>query len=152
MAFSARFPMVQTQLLSQLAAPRTQRQQSGQPFGLIADRVVATPRDGATFTSEGVTVVISLSQQDPSAIIQLLNNAGIPCTIDRNGLLVLLKTNVMPTSNDPNLIAAMGFSRGLELREIDGQGTPTGGYGKELREDKVFGVSPTSAGKELRDN
>src|SRR6516164_4103771 len=126
MSFCGRFPMVETQLLNVKLAPTTQVQQSGLPWTVLRDRIVVTPTDGATFTSEGITVRMYLSQQDPSAIVQQLTDAGIPCTIDRSGFLVLTGTDAMPTSSDPNLLLALGFVPGDELRE-DG--------GIELRED-----------------
>jgi hypothetical protein len=126
MTFIGQFPMDQTQLLGIKLAPATQVQQSGQPWAVFADRTVNTPIDGATFTSGGITVALYLSQQDSSAVIAQLNSAGIPCTIDRNGILVLTGTDTMPTSSDPNLLAALGLSHGKELRE---------GGGNELRED-----------------
>jgi hypothetical protein len=141
MAFTGVYPMDQTQLLGKIAAPTTQRQQSGQPFGLIMDRIIATPIDGATFTSEGVTVKVYLSQQDASAIVQQFNAAGIPCTIDRSGFLVLTGTDHMPTSSDPNVLIALGFREGRELRDA---GNASGGF--ELRE---LGTD-TAGGLELR--
>jgi hypothetical protein len=133
MTFMGRFPMDQTQLLGVKLAPTTQTQQSGQPWAIFVDRTIRTPIDGATFTSGGVTVRLYLSQQDPSAIVQQLNSAGIPCTIDRNGILLLTGTDFMPTSSDPNLLIALGFAPGNELREDNSL---------ELRED---------TGKEYRD-
>ena len=147
MSFLARFPMVETQLLSIKAAPTTQAQQSGLPTTVLADRVITTPLDSSTFTSSGITVTMYPSQQDPSAIIAQLNAAGIPCTIDRNGFLLLTDTDVIPTSSDPNLLLALGLVPGDELRE-DG--------GLELREDAGLeyreALVNVTAGNELRED
>jgi hypothetical protein len=130
--------MDQTQLLNIKLRPRRQEQLSGQAQIVYTDRQIDTPLDSATFTSEGITVVISLSQQDPSSLVDQLNAAGIPCTIDRSGILVLTGTDRIPTSNDPNVIEALGFRHGYELREDSGlelrDGSPWGIPWQELRE------------------
>jgi|SRR6516162_1682344 len=76
----------------------------------IADRTITMPKDLVTLTSGGVTVTLNPSMQDPSSYIGQLNAAGIPCTINLVGELVLTAVNVVPTASDANLLKVMGLT------------------------------------------
>jgi hypothetical protein len=76
----------------------------------IADRTITMPRDLTTLTSGGVTVVLNPSMQDPSSYIGQLNAAGIPCTINILGELVLTAVSVVPTASDANLLKVLGLT------------------------------------------
>ena len=82
----------------------SQLQNSGQPAGAIANRTITWPKDLSTLTSGGVTVTLNPSMQDPSSYIGQLNAAGIPCTMNILGELVLTAVSVVPTASDSNLL------------------------------------------------
>jgi hypothetical protein len=86
----------------------SQLQQSGVPP--IADRSITVPKDLSTLTSGGVTVTLNPSMQDPSSYIGQLNAAGIPCTINIVGELVLTAATAIPTASDANLLKVLGLT------------------------------------------
>ena len=76
----------------------------------IADRTITMPKDLTTLTSGSVTVTLNPSMQDPSSYIGQLNAAGIPCTINILGELVLTTASVVPTASDANLLKVLGLT------------------------------------------
>jgi hypothetical protein len=88
----------------------TQLQNSGQPVGAIANRNITWPKDLSTITSGGVTVTLNPSMQDPSSYIGQLNAAGIPCTLNILGELVLTAVSAVPTASDANLLKVLGLT------------------------------------------
>lgn len=114
MAFVGVFPMAQDPVRPSAsvgpAGPvgTTQTQQSGQSG--IADRTITIPKDGSTLTSGGVAVTLNPSMQDPSSYVAQLNQAGIPCFIDKAGLLNLTAVSVVPTASDSNLLKVLGLT------------------------------------------
>jgi hypothetical protein len=106
MAVKAKFPVHNTQLGR--AAPGTPMIQTSGTVS-IANRTIPTPSDGATLKVDSTMLNMYPSMQDPSSVVGQLNNAGVPATIDVNGLLTLTGTNNTPTSNDINVLRWLGF-------------------------------------------
>ena len=76
----------------------------------VPPRAITVPQDRSTLTSQGVTVVMNPTMQDTSSYLGQLNAAGIPCTINVAGLLVLTRATSMPTVSDPNLLKVLGLT------------------------------------------
>lgn len=88
----------------------SQLQNAGQPVGAIANRTITWPKDLSTITSGSVTVTLNPSMQDPSSYIGQLNAAGIPCTMNILGELVLTAASAVPTASDANLLKVLGLT------------------------------------------
>lgn len=105
MSVQGNFP-VQNMPLLPYRYSTTQQQISGTAG--VANRTISTPQDFLTITSGGRSMQINASMMGPQDVSFALQNAGIPCTLDRFGRLVL--PDAASVSGNSTLLTALGLA------------------------------------------